>query len=68
MSINFTAVDRVTRDEDRLREARFWASRSIEERVIAGWALADDDLIQPEEHEPEKRAGITLRRIPGGRR
>lgn len=64
MSINFTCVDRVTRNDDRLREARFWAARSMAERVIAGWALAEDNLIRPEEDESQKRAGITLRRIP----
>jgi len=68
MSINFTAVDRVTWNEDRLREARFWAMRPMAERVIAGWALADNNLIEPGEDEPEKRAGITLRRVPKGRR
>lgn len=68
MSIKFTAVDRVTWDEDRLREARFWASRSIAERVIAGWALRDNNLIRPDDNEPEKRTGITLRRVVRGRR
>lgn len=68
MSINFIAVDRVAWDEDRLREARFWASRSIAERVIAGWALAENNLIQSDEHESEKRAGFTLRRVAGSRR
>jgi len=63
MPIRFTAIQRVTHDEDRIREAHFWAGRSIAERVIAGWALAENNLIRRDDHEPEKRTGITLRRV-----
>ena len=63
MPIRFMTVNRVTWNEDRLREACLWATRSIADRVIAGWELAEENLTQPEDHEPEKRAGITLRRI-----
>ena len=68
MTIRFTAIERVTHDEDRVREARFWASRSIAERVIAGWELAENNLLGRDDDEPEKRTGITLRRVtPPGR-
>ncbi len=67
MAIRFTAIARVTHEEDRVREARFWASRSIAERVIAGWELADNNLIRREDHEPEKRTGILLLRIDQAR-
>lgn len=70
MPIAFVSIGRVTHAEDRTREARYWAGRSIAERVIAGWTLADNNLIprrgsliQKADHEPEKRTGVTLRRV-----
>ena len=68
MPIKFTGIHRVTHDEDRKLEAEFWASKTIAERVIAGWALAQGDLRRQEEDEPENRTGWTLRRIARGRR
>jgi hypothetical protein len=68
MPIAFTSIERVTHDDDRLREARYWAERTMAERVIAGWALAEDDLIPRDDHEPEKRTGFTLRRVARGER
>ncbi len=68
MSIVFTTIHRVTHDEDRLREARFWATRTIAERVAAGWTLAENNLTRGDDHEPEKRTTITLRRVPSPRR
>ena len=63
MPIRFTSIERVTHAEDRLREARYWAARSIAERVIAGWELAEDNFRLQGDDEPEKRTGITLRRV-----
>ena len=63
MPIVFTSIERVTHDQDRLREARYWSTQSIAERVIAGWALRDNNLMARDDHEPEKRTGTTLRRI-----
>ena len=67
MSIVFTGIERVTHDQNRLREARYWSARSVAERVIAGWALRDNDLVTRDDHEPEKRTGITLRRVARSR-
>jgi hypothetical protein len=63
MPINFKGIERISHDQDKLREARFWSPRSIAERVIAGWALRDNNLMAREDHEPEKRTAPTLRRI-----
>lgn len=63
MPIRFTSVDRVRYDEDRLREARFWATRTMAERVIAGWELAEDELIRGVKDEPQRGTGITLRPV-----
>jgi hypothetical protein len=68
MPIAFTSIERVTHDEDRKREALYWAQRSIAERVIAGWELRDNNPITREEHEPKERTGITLRRVVRGGR
>ena len=67
--ITFTSIEQVTHEDDRRREAHFWAQRTMAERVIAGWALADSNLTTPlnneqSDQEPEKRAGFTLRRVP----
>jgi hypothetical protein len=67
MPIVFKSVERVSHDESRIRDAQYWAKRSIAERVIAGWALAENNLLPRDEDEPEKRTGITLRRIPRSR-
>ncbi len=67
MSIAFKGMERVTHDESRIREAQYWAERGIAERVIAGWALAENNLLLRDQNEPEKRTGITLRRIPRSR-
>ncbi len=61
--IGFVGVYRVTHEQDRPREAEFWATKSIAERVIAGWELVKDDLMRGERNEPEKRTGWTRRRI-----
>jgi hypothetical protein len=68
MPITFTSIERVSFAEDRVREARYWAERSMAERVVAGWALADGDLTLRESDEQEKRTGITLRRVARGGR
>jgi hypothetical protein len=68
MAIVFTGIERVTHEEDRLREAQYWAKRTIAERVIAGWALADDNLMPRGEDEPQKRTAITFRRVTEGGR
>ena len=66
MAIRFTGIRRVTHEEERKVEAEYWASRSIAERVIAGWVLAEDDLLTGEHDEPEKRTAWTLLRVPRG--
>jgi hypothetical protein len=64
VSLRVISFERVTFAEDRLREAQFWATKTIAERVIAGWELADDELIQRRrEDEPEKRAIVTFCRV-----
>jgi acylphosphatase len=59
-SLCITAIERVSHADDRVREARFWDSKSTAERVIAGWDLADSDPICPkdydEDREQERRA------------
>ena len=63
------SVSRVTFKQDRLDEAHYWASKSIAERVKAGWDLAEDNLFQrKQEHEPEKRTTITFRSVERARR
>ena len=63
------SVSRVTFEQDRLEEATYWASKSIAERVKAGWDLAEDNLFQrKQEHEPERRTTITFRSVERGRR
>jgi hypothetical protein len=64
MTIHFTGIQRVTHAEDRQREAEYWATRTMAERVIAGWELAGNDLIQRDHHEQADRPAFTLRRIP----
>ena len=62
-AIRFMGIARVTHWEDRLREAEFWATKTMAERVIAGWELAEDDLRRGGGDEPEKGTGITVRRV-----
>ena len=70
MPIKFTSVERVTREEGLLREAEYWASRTMAERVKAGWDLAENNLLpqgnqnHQDHHEPEKRTTFTLVRVP----
>jgi hypothetical protein len=64
LPIKFLSVERVRFDEDRLKEAQFWASKSIAERVIAGWELADENFRLRDADEPKRTAAITLRRVP----
>jgi hypothetical protein len=64
MPIEWLGIERVTHEEDRLREARYWASKTIQERLSAGWALADHILFPEKSGGSEKRTGITLRRVP----
>ena len=68
MPIRFTSIERVTHADDRLREARYWAGQSMAARVIAGWELAEDDFRLQGDDEPQKRTGITLRRVVRGGR
>jgi len=63
MAIVFKSVQKVTFAEDRLREARYWATRSIAERLIAGWELADQPPLLQGPHEQQKRTGIVVRRV-----
>jgi hypothetical protein len=67
MAIKFLSVERVRFDEDRQKEADFWGSKSIAERVIAGWELADDDFRLRETNEPTGRTAFTFRRISRSR-
>ena len=63
------SVSRVSFEQDQLEEATYWASKSIAERVEAGWDLAEDTLFhRKQEHEPEKRTTITFRSVERGRR
>lgn len=63
MPIQFTKLERVRFDEDRQREAEFWATRSIAERVLAAWDLAENDLFAGERHEPKAGAAFSLCRV-----
>ena len=54
----------LTDSEKQRREAEFWASKSMAERVIAGWELAERSLTQEERDELQKRTGWTLVRVP----
>ena len=64
MQIQFTKVERVTFAEDHANEARYWAGKTIEERVIAAWNLAEDDLFAGEQHESQAGAAFSVRRVP----
>jgi hypothetical protein len=69
MPLRCISFERVTFAEDRLLQAQYWAKKTIAERVIAGWDLADDNLMQRgSTDEPEKRAAITFRRVERGER
>ena len=63
------SITRVTFEQDCVEEARFWASKTLAERVEAGWDLAEDNLFhRKQEHEPEKRTTITFRGVERGKR
>jgi hypothetical protein len=64
MQIQFTKVERVTFAEDRANAARYWVEKTIEERVIAAWNLAEDDLFVGEHHESQAGTAFSVRRVP----
>ena len=68
MSVRFTGIARVSHKQDRLLEAQHWGSRSMAERVIAGWALADSNVLRGGGDESQKRTGVTLRRVTRSKR
>lgn len=58
------SFEKVTFAEDELRETEFWASKSIAERVKAGWDLAENNLVQRQvDHGCEESAAITFCRV-----
>ena len=63
MGVRILGVRRVTHAEDLQREAAYWASKTLAERVIAGWALAEDDLLARESDESKERTTWILRRV-----
>lgn len=63
MPIQFTKVERVSFQSDLRNEADYWAVRSIEERVIAGWQLAEDDLLRKVPDDSQGRATFSVRRV-----
>jgi hypothetical protein len=66
--IAFTGIRRVTHAQSRDAELLYWSRRSIEERVIAGWELAEDSYNLSDQHVQEKPTGITLQRVRRARR
>ena len=58
MTVQFTGARRVKHEESRRLEARCRAGKTMAERVIAGWGLAEDDLLKRDNDEPEKRTGL----------
>ena len=63
MPIQFTKVERVGFEQDMRNEAAFWSKRSMAERVIAGWKLAEDDLLRKVPDDSQGRATISVRRV-----
>ena len=58
------SFETVTFAEAELRERELWASKTIAERVKAGWDLAENNLLQRQvEHGCEESAAITFRRV-----
>ena len=59
-------VRRVTHEESERLETEYWASKTMAERVIAGWALRENDLIRRARggaNGDQKRTGWVLRRV-----
>ncbi len=63
MTIQFTKVERVSCEDDLRKEAEFWAKRSMAERVLAGWQLAEDDLLRKVPDDPQGRTTFSVRRV-----
>ena len=63
MTIQFTKVERVSFEDDLRKEAEFWAKRSMAERVLAGWQLAEDDLLRKASDDPQGRTTFSVRRV-----
>lgn len=63
MPIEVLSFEKVTFAEDERREVEFWASKTIAERVKAGWNLAENNLVQRVEHGCEESAAITFCRV-----
>ncbi len=64
MAIQFLSFKRVTFEQSRQDEAEYWATKTMAERVIAGWELADERLVDLTGHEPQKRTGTAFFRVP----
>lgn len=64
MPIQCLSFKRVTFEQSRQEEAEYWATKTVAERVIAGWKLADERLVDLTGHEPAKRTTITFQRVP----
>ncbi len=64
MPITFLSCTRVTYEQSRQQEAEYWAAKTMAERVIAGWELADEKLVDLTGHEPQKPTGIAFFRVP----
>jgi hypothetical protein len=67
----FKGIRRISHTQGRIDDAMYWASQPMAARVIAGWDLAEQDLMQRSvdvtaglttEHQ-EKRTTFTLRRV-----
>lgn len=64
MVMQVLSFEKVTFAEDERREAEFWASKTIAERVKAGWDLRESNLVQRQaEHGCEESAAITFCRV-----
>lgn len=57
------AVHRMTHEESRLFEIEYYRHKSLEERVIAGWALAETDYDIRRNHAETTPPAITLQRV-----
>lgn len=70
--LKFISVERASHADARIRDAQYWATKTIAERVIAGWKLAEDDYslrgASEQEKQPNPRPTITFRRVPRRRR
>jgi hypothetical protein len=61
-------IHRVTHEKSRLAELGYWSNRTMEERVIAGWQLAEDRYNLPGSYVEAKPAGIVVLRVRRPRR